>query len=102
MDDLQATIEKAFDFRGDITLGLKDGRQVAGYLANREARGTRSHPQPFVEMMLDGSDELLRINYSDIAAIRLTGEDTAAGKSWEEWAAKHEALKNAHAAHQKP
>ncbi|MBI5394871.1 MAG: hypothetical protein HZA91_06185 [Verrucomicrobia bacterium] len=102
MNDLPAAIEKAFDHRGDVTLDLKDGRQIAGYLTNREARGTRDHPQPFVEMMLDGQAELLRVNYSDIAAVRLTGEDASAGKSWEEWAAKHEALKKAHAIHQDP
>lgn len=101
MDDLHAAIEKAFDFRGDVTLDLKDGRQITGYLTNREARGTRAHPQPFVELMLDGQDELLRVNYNDVAAVRFTGEDSSAGKSWEEWVAKHEALKKAHAAHYK-
>jgi len=99
MDDLHATIEKAFDYRGDVTLDLKDGRQIVGYLTNREPRGTRAHPQPFLEMMLDGRDELLRVNYSDVAAVHFTGEDASAGKSWEEWVAKHEALKKAHATH---
>lgn len=101
MDDLHAAIEKAFDFRGDVTLGLSDGRQITGYMTNREARGTRAHPQPYVELMLDGQTELLRVNYSDIAAIQFTGEDASAGKSWEEWVAKHEALKKAHATHPK-
>ena len=99
MSDLQAVIEKAFDYRGDITLALKDGRQIVGYLTNREARGTQGHPQPFVEMMVEGSERLVRINYSDIAEIRLSGEDTAAGKSWADWAAKHEAQIKAHTPH---
>jgi hypothetical protein len=102
MDDLHAAIEKAFDYRGDVTLDLKDGRQMTGYMTNREARGTRGHPQPFIEMMLDGQAELVRVNYGDIAAVRFTGEDASAGKSWEAWVAKHEALKQAHAVHQKP
>ncbi len=99
MNDLHAAVEKAFDYRGDVTLDLKDGRQITGFMTNREARGTGSHPQPFVEMMIEGREGLLRVGYSDIVTVRFTGEDASTGKSWEEWIAKHEALKKAHASH---
>ena len=95
MSDIATVIEKAFDYRGDVTLDLKDGRQVIGFVTNREANGTPSHPEPFVEMMLAEQGGLVRFNYSDIAGIRFTGEDTAAGKSWAEWVGKHETLKKA-------
>lgn len=29
-------------------------------------------------------------SFTQLVDIRLTGEDTAAGKSWEDWKAKHE------------
>jgi hypothetical protein len=34
-----AKIEKAFDYRGDVTLGLKDGTNLVGDLFNREPKG---------------------------------------------------------------
>jgi hypothetical protein len=93
--ELADAIEKAFDYRGDVTVDLKDGRQVVGYMTNREHHGTPDHLEPFVELMLPGQSELLRLSCRDIANVRLTGEDAAAGKSWEEWVAKEAAKKKA-------
>ena len=93
MSDLNTEIEKAFDYRGDVTLHLKDGRQVAGYIYNREAKGSSRCPEPFVEIMAATSPEKTRFKYSEISSIAFTGEDTAAGKSWEEWLAKEAAKK---------
>ena len=93
--ELAALIEKAFDYRGDVTVDLKDGRQVVGYLSNRNLQGAEHCREPFVEMMITGQPEIARIACREIAGIRLTGEDTAAGKSWEEWVAKQAAKKKA-------
>jgi len=95
MSDLPAEIEKAFDYRGDVTLRLKDGREAVGFLSNRESKGNRRCPEPFVEMMLSGQTEKTIIKYSEIRGVTLTGEDTAAGKSWEEWQAKEKAREKA-------
>lgn len=91
--ELAALIEKAFDYRGDVTVDLKDGRQVAGYLSNRNFKGAAHCREPFIELMVADQPELACIPCREIASIRLTGEDTAAGKSWEEWVAKQEAKK---------
>ncbi len=91
MADLIADIEKAFDYRGDVTLRLKDGRAIVGFLSNREVKGAHRCPDPFVEMMLQGQTEKTLIKYSEIQSVALTGEDTAAGKSWEDWMAKEKA-----------
>ncbi len=93
MGDLSTDIEKAFDYRGDITLALKDGRAIVGFMSNREPKGAVRCRDPFVEMMVAGSDEKQLFKYSEITKIEFTGEDTAAGKSWEEWMAKEEAKK---------
>lgn len=95
MSDLNVDIEKAFDYRGDVTLVLKDGRQIVGFMSNREAKGTSRHREPFIEMMSTGSPEKQMIKYAEIASIAFTGEDTAAGKSWEGWLAKEEVRKKA-------
>jgi len=86
--ELAAVIEKAFDYRGDVTVDLKDGRQVVGFLSNRNLKGAEHCSEPFIELMIASQPELVCIACRDIVNIRLTGEDTAAGKSWEDWAAK--------------
>ena len=93
MNDLNTVIEKAFDYRGDVTLHLKDGHQVVGYVYNREPKGTSKRPEPFVELMVANSPDRLNLKYSEITRVEFTGEDTAAGKSWEEWMVKEEAKK---------
>ena len=37
--EFHEAIEKAFDYRGDMTLTLKDGRIVVGYLFDRKIGG---------------------------------------------------------------
>ncbi|MFA5190992.1 MAG: hypothetical protein WC740_09705 [Verrucomicrobiia bacterium] len=91
--ELAAVIEKAFDYRGDVTVDLKNGQQVVGYLSNRNFQGAEHCREPFIEVMVAGQPELACIVCRDIAGIRFTGEDMAAGKSWEEWIAKETSKK---------
>lgn len=86
-------IEAAFDYRGDVTLELKDGSRIEGYLFNRVTRGADSYIQLFPK---DEPGTKL-IQYTDIVAVEFTGEDTAFGTSWEAWVAKSEALREAEA-----
>lgn len=76
-------IEKAFDFRGDVTLELTSGRRIEGYVFNRYP----AVEAPYLEMFpADGGS--VRVPYAEIAAIAFTGKDTASGKSWEAWVSK--------------
>ncbi|MBX7158334.1 MAG: hypothetical protein K1X66_08120 [Verrucomicrobiae bacterium] len=75
-------IDQAFDYRGDVTLTLKDNQVIEGYLFNRDAN------QQQVEIFVKGNASPLVLNYFQIAGIAFTGEDTANGKSWEAWMAK--------------
>lgn len=84
-------IEAAFDYRGDVTLELKDGCRLEGYVFNRVAEGAEPHLQLFPK----GASGTRTIPYADIVAIEFTGEDTAFGKSWEAWVAKSETLRRA-------
>lgn len=95
MSNLNTEIEKAFDYRGDVTLSLKDGRQIEGYLFNRESKGSTRCVEPFTEIMPQGSAEKVLVKFSEIANVAFTGEDTAAGKSYEEWIVKEAAKKKA-------
>lgn len=93
MSNLNDVIEKAFDYRGDVTLSLKGGRSIVGYVYNREIKGSSRCAEPFLEIMPENSSEKLLFKCSEIEKILFTGEDPAAGKSWEEWIAKEEAKK---------
>jgi hypothetical protein len=87
--DVRAVIEKAFDYRGDVTITRKDkdGSQITGYLFDRRIGPTLANS--VVRLMLATSNERPAIPYSEIAAIAFTGRDTAAGKSYEAWVKKY-------------
>ena len=87
--DIRAVIEKAFDYRGDVTITRKnkDGSQITGYLFDRRIGPTLE--SSIVRLMLATSNERPAIPYSEIAAIAFTGRDTAAGKSYEAWVKKY-------------
>jgi hypothetical protein len=90
-DALAAAMEEVFDYRGDVTLRLRDGRTLAGYVFNRELQGSAS----FCDLMPQSAPEKLRIAYADIAAVAFSGKDMASGRSWEAWIAKWNAKKAA-------
>jgi hypothetical protein len=85
--DVRAVIEKAFDYRGDVTITRKDNSKITGYLFDR--RIGPSLENSVVRLILANSNERPSIPYSDIAAIAFTGRDTAAGKSYEAWVKKY-------------
>ena len=86
-EELRQALEKAFDYRGDVTITRKDGSTVEGYLFDRRAAPTLK--DSLVRIYPKDSGEKLTIAYSDIAALAFTGRDTAAGRSWEAWLKKY-------------
>jgi hypothetical protein len=86
-DEIRAALEKAFDYRGDITVTRKDGTKIEGYLFDR--RSASSLKESLVRLYPKNSNEKIAIFYADIAALAFTGRDTAAGRSWEAWMKKY-------------
>jgi hypothetical protein len=86
-EELRIALEKAFDYRGDVTLTLKDSSKIEGYLFDRTTGPSLS--TSFVRVLPRDSSQKLKIAYVDIAALAFTGRDTAAGKSWEAWVGKY-------------
>lgn len=78
---------KAFDYRGDVTLTLKDGRTINGYVFDRRTGSTLADST--VRIIPSNERTRLTIPYSDIAALAFTGRDTAAGKTFEAWVRKY-------------
>ena len=86
-EELRQALEKAFDYRGDVTITRKDGTKIEGYLFDRRTGSTLKDST--VRLYPKTSNEKIAIPYSDIAALAFTGRDTAAGKSWEAWMKKY-------------
>ena len=86
---LADVIERAFDYRGNVTVVRRDGTELVGYLFNRDA----SVPEPFVQMLDDAGDGPITIPYAVIRTIRFSGKDTAAGNSYTAWLDRKAAAK---------
>ncbi|OAI46976.1 hypothetical protein AYO43_05290 [Nitrospira sp. SCGC AG-212-E16] len=89
--ELVEAVELAFDYRGDVTVSLKSGESLSGYLFNRQISGSNS----YLEVFPSASSDARHIRYDQIAAIAFTGEDTATGKSWEAWVTKKDSERRA-------
>ena|SRR5215472_3227521 len=86
-EELRIALEKAFDYRGDVTLTLKDNSKIEGYIFDRVTGSSLS--TSFVRLIPKDTNEKRKISYANIAAVVFTGRDTAAGKSWEAWVRKY-------------
>jgi len=85
--EVREALEKAFDYRGDITITRKDGSQVQGYLYDRRTGANLA--ESLVRIMPNNGGGRLSIAYSDIAGLAFTGRDTAAGKTFDAWVKKY-------------
>ena len=86
-EELRDALEKAFDYRGDVTITLRNGSVVEGYIFDRRSAATLA--ESCVRLFPKNEAIKLSIAYSDIASLAFTGRDTAAGKSWEAWVRKY-------------
>lgn len=92
-EQVRDAIEKAFGYRGDVTLMLRDGSMIEGYLFDREAGATLADSR--VGIFPKNSADKVTARYSDIARLAFTGRDTAEGKSFETWVKKYNQKKAA-------
>jgi hypothetical protein len=86
-DELREGLEKAFDYRGDVTIHRKDGTSVEGYIFDR--RNAALLADSCIRLFPKGETTRISIPYSEISGLAFTGRDTAAGKSWEAWLKKY-------------
>ena len=91
--EIQEAFEKAFNYRGDVTITRKDGSKLECFVFDRRPGNTLAESS--VRVIPKESFEKLSIPYSDIAGLAFTGRDTAAGKSWEAWVRKYWEKKSA-------
>ncbi len=82
-DDLRNVLEKAFDYRGDVTITLKSGERIEAFIFNRQTGSTLA--DSYVQYFAPNVADKRKLSYADIARLEFTGKDRAAGKHWEDW-----------------
>jgi hypothetical protein len=80
---LKQALEKAFDYRGDVTLTLKSGAKIEAYIFNRVSGATLA--DSFVQYFTPSAADKRKVSYAEIARLEFSGKDRAAGKHWEDW-----------------
>ena len=80
-------LDAAFDYRGDVTLVLRDGASLTGYLFSHEPDADPPHVR-----ILPASPDAARVSVpiASIASLEFSGDDKASGRSWEAWVRRHE------------
>jgi hypothetical protein len=86
-DAIRAALDRAFSYRGDVTLTLKDGTRIEGYIFDRHTASTLA--ESFIRLFPADQDQKLSISYGQIARLEFTGRDTAAGRSFQTWLEKY-------------
>ena len=79
-------LRAAIDYRGDTTLQLKDGTQIEGFVFNLT--------DDVLQLFPADSLEVKKVALNDLKSISFSGQDTAKGKSWDDWQKKKDATKN--------
>lgn len=82
-EEIRAALEKAFDYRGDVTITLKSGEKIEAYIFNRHTGATLA--ESWVQYFTPSATDKRKASYADIARLEFSGKDRAAGKHWEDW-----------------
>jgi hypothetical protein len=98
-DDLRQALEKAFDYRGDVTLSLKSGQsgeapqKIEVFIFNRHAGAMLN--DSWIQYFSPDAPEKRKLSYAQIVGIEFSGKDRAQGKHWEDWVKKYNEKKAA-------
>jgi Zn/Cd-binding protein ZinT len=82
-NDLRNALEKAFDYRGDVTITTKSGERIEAFIFNRQSGKTLA--DSYVQYFAPNVATKQKLSYADIARLEFSGKDRAAGKHWEDW-----------------
>ena len=82
-NDLKDALEKAFDYRGDVTITLKSGERIEAFIFNRQTGATLA--DSWVQYFTPSATDKRKLAYDQIARLEFSGKDRAAGKHWEDW-----------------
>jgi hopanoid biosynthesis associated radical SAM protein HpnH len=81
-DKLGDGIEQAFDYRGDVTVTLRTGERLEGYIYDRDRAASTVR-------IMNKAGQRVTVKYADVGQLSFTGRDMADGRSWEAWVKKY-------------
>jgi Zn/Cd-binding protein ZinT len=82
-EEVRQALEKAFDYRGYVTITTKAGEKIEAYIFNRHTGTTLS--DSYVQYFAPNVAAKQKLSYAEIARLEFSGKDRAAGKHWEDW-----------------
>ncbi len=91
-DDLRNALEKAFEYRGDITITTRSGQRIEAYVFNRHTGATLA--DSYVQYFAPNNPAKQKLGYTDVSRLEF-GKDRAAGKHWEDWVKAYDQRKAA-------
>jgi hypothetical protein len=91
--DLREALDKARDYRGDVTLTLKNGERIEAFVFNCQTGPTLA--DSFIQYFTPSAPEKRKVGYAEIVRVEFSGKDRAAGKHWEDWVKKYNERKAA-------
>src|SRR5438874_13818010 len=74
-EEIRIALEKAFDYRGDVTITRKDGSRIQGYVFDRRCDG-ETLAQCTVRLLPVDGEQKISISCGDIARLEFTGRAT--------------------------
>lgn len=84
---LLEALEKAFDYRGDVTITTTTDAEITGYLFDRRRGATLS--DSVVRLMTPTDSAPVVVPFSEIASLAFTGKDAAHGRTFENWVKRY-------------
>ena len=88
LHELRRALDEALDYRGDVTITRKSsGESIQGYVFDRTSAARLTDSK--IRLIPTNGGQRITIPYDDIAQVRFTGKDNAAGKSFETWMKKY-------------
>jgi len=82
-EEVRQALEKAFDYRGDVTVTTKAGAKIEAYIFNRHSGSTLA--DSYIQYFAPNVVAKQKMSYAEIARLEFSGKDRAAGKHWEDW-----------------
>jgi hypothetical protein len=82
-EEVRQALEKAFDYRGDVSITTKSGDKFEAYVFNRQSGKTLQ--DSVIQYFTPNVAAKQTLRYADIARLEFSGKDRAAGKHWEDW-----------------
>jgi hypothetical protein len=82
-EEVRNALEKAFDYRGDVTITLRSGEKIEAYIFNRYTGATLA--DSWVQYFAPNVPDKRKVSYAEVARLEFSGKDRAAGKHWEDW-----------------